>query len=94
MISESVAFVAGFTGSLCRIYKTIDGGLTWYSDGTGFSTIYSLAMYDENLGVAGGVAGAGIYVSVAGTIDVTTCVINSNARLFNRSHQSANSTTI
>eukprot|EP01036_Dinobryon_divergens_P022644 gene22644-30922_t len=65
MVSTTIAFVAGFTGSTCTIYKTIDGGISWFQDATGFSSIYSLAMLNVNLGVAGAVAGSGLYVSVA-----------------------------
>ena len=68
MVSTTIAFVAGFTGSTCTIYKTIDGGISWFQDATGFSSIYSLAMLNINLGVAGAVAGSGLYVSVAGKI--------------------------
>lgn len=68
MVSTTIAFVAGFTGSTCTIYKTVDGGISWFQDATGFSSIYSLAMLNVNLGVAGAVAGSGLYVSVAGKI--------------------------
>ena len=66
MVSTKIAFVAGFSGSSCTIYKTIDGGISWFQVAAGFSSIYSLAMLNENLGVAGAIAGSGIYVSVAG----------------------------
>ena len=68
MVSPQIAFVAGFIGSKSYVYKTVNGGVSWFIDASGFSSIYSLAMYDVNLGVAGGIAGAGMYVSVAGEI--------------------------
>jgi photosystem II stability/assembly factor-like uncharacterized protein len=67
-----VAYIAAFvenTGKKSAIFKTIDGGNKWNTietDSSSVSAIYSLAMRDEAVGVAGGVAGSGMYLKLSG----------------------------
>lgn len=61
VLGTQSAYVAGSNG---QIYRTLDGGSNWYIIASTGSTLTSLAMKDFTHGVAGAIAGKGVYALV------------------------------
>lgn len=99
VLGTQSAYVAGSNG---QIYRTLDGGSTWSMVGSTGTTLTSLSMKDFTHGVAGAIAGKGVFALVSSTLkSLFTTSLSYYVRLFivliffiSRSNFSTNESTI
>lgn len=94
VLGTQSAYVAGANG---QIFRTLDGGSSWYMVANTGATLTSLAMKDFIHGVAGAIAGKGVYALVPSMFSIVSYYSHFvpvyDSYLFCRSHVSANKST-